>query len=175
LSRITIQETTVSTVTKGKNSYQVAEVTFTTDRGENKTKKVMSFSNPGVFAIVSKISHPTPFEAENDGAPYYNWTKLTPAVEDSPKAPGAQPSGGRVVGSTYETAEERKIKQLLIVRQSSITNALSYLNMVSDREGQQFVPKEDVIEIAQFFVDYVYGTDETLEALDRDNQRISEE
>lgn len=83
--KVNIQEVTVSTVTKGRNSYQVAEVVYSNDRGENKTKKIMSFSNPAVFAVVSKGAKGW-HDTESDGAPYYNWTSIKPAGGDDQQA-----------------------------------------------------------------------------------------
>lgn len=167
MTKVTVQEVIVNTVNTGKKPYSQAVVTYTTERGENKEKKIMSFSNPAVFAAVSKIKNPTVVEVENDGAPYYNWTKLSLVAEEAaPK--GANASGAtsvKVATSTYETAEERKIKQLYIVRQSSITNALTYL-AATQKEGEYGV--SDVLEIAQEFIDFVYGTTQTLAEMDSD-------
>ena len=164
MTKVTVQEVIINNVNTGKKPYSQAVVTYTTERGENKEKKIMSFSNPAVFAAVSKIKHPTVVEVENDGAPYYNWTKLSLVAEEAaPKganAPGA--TSVKVATSTYETAEERKIKQLYIVRQSSITNAIA-------RAAQHPDPNSiDVLALAQMYVDFVYGNkfDEEVEAVD---------
>jgi hypothetical protein len=121
----------------------------------------MSFSNPAVFAAVSKIKNPTVVEVENDGAPYYNWTQLKLVAEEA--APKAVVAGSvKVATSTYETAEERKVKQLYIVRQSSITNAIA-------RAAHNPDPNSiDVLALAQMYVDFVYGNkfDEEVEAVD---------
>ncbi len=114
----TVQEVSVTTVTSGKKPYNVAEVTYSTDRGENKTKKIMSFSNPGVFATVSKMAQGTRIEVENDGAPYYNWTSIKTVAEDAPSATTA-PKSGVVQRGNFETPEERAARQVLIVRQAA--------------------------------------------------------
>ena len=155
MTKCTIQEVIINTVNTGKKPYSQAVVTYTTERGENKEKKIMSFSNPAVFAAVSKIKNPTVVEVENDGAPYYNWTQLSLVAEEAaPK--GANASGAtsvKVATSTYETAEERKIKQLYIIRQSSISSALEYWKNI----GYDNVRVPEVLAIAQEFVDFVYG------------------
>jgi hypothetical protein len=162
--KVNIQEVTVSTVTKGRNSYQVAEVVYTNDRGENKTKKIMSFSNPAVFAVVSKGAKGW-HDTESDGAPYYNWTSIKPAGNDDQQAaPAAAKSG--VVKSTYETAEERKVKQLYIIRQSSISNAIDYFKL---NPGAETVAVSEVLDIAQEFVDFVYNTEEALASMDSED------
>jgi hypothetical protein len=161
--KVNIQEVTVSTVTKGRNSYQVAEVVFTNDRGENKTKKIMSFSNPAVFAVVSKGAKGW-HDTESDGAPYYNWTSIKPAGGDDQQAtPAAAKSG--VVKSTYETAEERKLKQLYIIRQSSISNAIEVLKSSGPINGDI----QEILGLAQQFVDFVYGTEEALASMDSED------
>lgn len=170
MPQVTIQDVRVETVTKGRNSYQVATVVHTTPRGETKEKKVMSFSNPAVFAVVSKATSGQSFEVGyTPGDQYYNWATITPLGDASSPAKAstggtAAPAGGKVAVSTYETAEERKIKQLYIVKQSSIANALEYLKLKDDKE----FGVSDVLEIAQDFVDYIYGTNETLEEMDSD-------
>lgn len=150
MSKYTVQEVTLSSVNTGKKPYSVANVTYTNDRGENKEKKIMSFANPAVYAVVSKIKSPTAVEVENDGAPYYNWSKVTLMAEEAATKPVIA-GNVKVAPSTYETAEERKIKQLYIIRQSSITNALTYLSEESD------TTVKDVLKVAQEFVDFVYG------------------
>jgi len=63
----------------------------------------------------------------------------------------ASKSAGRVTGSNYETSDERTARQLLIVRQSSVTAALKYFE-----QTEADVSRNDVIELAEFFKDYVY-------------------
>ena len=168
MSRVTIQEVTVSTITKGKNSYQEANVTYTTDRGENKTKKVLSFSNPAVFATLSKIKNPVTVEYEHNGAPYYNWTKVEPVTEEVPVKAAVAPKSGYV--DQRETAEERAKRQVMIVRQSSLGHALTFCELT----GLQDIGTDEVINIATRFVDWVMGNDENLETLDSGNQELPE-
>ncbi len=167
MTKVTIQEVTVSTVNTGKKPYSVAVVTYTTDRGDNKEKKIMSFSNPAVFAAVSKIKNPTVVEVENDGAPYYNWTQLKIANDEAPRASASGAASVKVATSTYETAEERKIKQLYIIRQSSIANAIEFHKTTSGTEFNI----EDVLNAAQRFVDYVYDNEfnKDLDQMDGDD------
>ena len=138
-------------------------VTYTTDRGENKEKKIMSFANPAVYAVVSKIKAPTTVEVENDGAPYYNWSKVSLMAEEAAAKPIVAGSV-KVAPSTYETAEERKIKQLYIIRQSSISNALDFFKAT----GETGITTAMVLNTAQEFVDFVYGNDfdKNLETVD---------
>ncbi len=69
-----------------------------------------------------------------------------------PTAPSNVSSGGtRVTGSNYETKEERAARQRLIVRQSSLTAALSYNELV---KGKPSI--EEVIELADYFTNWVF-------------------
>ena len=47
----------------------------------------------------------------------------------APAAPTTSKPAGKVLGSTYDTPEERAKKQVYIVRQSSITASLGYFNL----------------------------------------------
>ena len=171
MPNITIQEVTLETVTKGRNSYNVATGVHTTDRGDNKTKKIMSFANPAVFAAIKDAKQGDVFAVTyTPGDQYYNWATATKASADAP-AKATMASGGKVVGSTYETPDERKIKQLYIVKQSSIANAIELLSV-----GAKTPPKvSEVLETAQQFVDFVYGTNENLETMGRDDSAIPQD
>lgn len=154
MSIVTIQDVKISTVQNGKGGYSVADVVFTDGRGENKQKKVMSFSNPAVFAFLSKVKGPTKATVENGGAPYYNWTKIEPASsEASGNAPAATPRA-TTYNDNRETSEERARRQVMIVRQSSLAQAINYLNNVH-KAGEPSYNVNDVLEIAQEFVDWV--------------------
>jgi hypothetical protein len=162
MPQVTIQDVRIETVTKGRNSYQVATVVHTTPRGETKEKKVMSFSNPAVYATVSKATSGQVYDVGyTPGDQYYNWATISlmeASGEPQKAAAGGSTAatGGKVSVSTYETAEERKIKQMYIIKQSSITNAIA-------RAAQHTDPTViDVLQLAQIYVDFVYGNNETL-------------
>ena len=57
--------------------------------------------------------------------------------------------------STYETPEERAKKQVYIVRQSSIANAIAFFHT------EKNVTTTKVLEVAKQFEDYVFGNDRT--------------
>ncbi len=158
MSIVTIQDVKISTVQNGKTSYSVAEAVYTDSRGENKNKKVMSFSNPAVFAFLSKIKSPTRVSVENGGAPYYNWTKIDAAGEEEVPAAKASPSapGSKTWADSRETPEERARRQLMIVKQSSLSNAIAYYQHETLKTAN--VTEDDVMMVAQKFVDWVMST-----------------
>jgi len=141
---------------KGGRKYQSIEVTYKGPDGRASNKKLMSFSNPEVFKTAQTWSKGDLVNvvSEKDTAGYWQWTSIGGEVPESRDAPlnatySPTPSkpATRVTGSTYETPEERKIKQRLIVRQSSLTTAIA-LN-----------PKTDVdstLALAEKLVDWVY-------------------
>lgn len=166
MSTITIQEVTTEFVKKGKAGYNVANVVYD-DNGKNYTKKIMSFANPAVFDAVknAKVGETYEVKVVKEGE-YYNWASLTPVAGRS-GSQEAKPGSGKVVGSNYETAEERKLKQLYIIKQSSISNAIEYAKYAS-KEGVEDYTPGDILDLAQQFVDFVYGVNENLEKVDAD-------
>lgn len=177
--KIVVQDVKIEEVRNGRNKYDKAEVVYSFN-GQNRTQKIMSFSNPGVFAQVRTMKQGETYEVEvvkNDQG-YNQWAKLV-AVSNEP-APGVAvgktlPAGVAKSVSTYETAEERKIKQLYIIRQSSISNAIEMLTSGNGVLGVDDIPT--VLDAAQRFVDFVYGTQdqEDLFSMDNDNPEVSGE
>lgn len=109
---------------------------------------------------------------END---FWNWKSVTAIGATSGNAgTHAEPTTSRAVSSpksTYETPEERAKKQVYIVRQSSFSSALTYLNAVA---GNNFTLK-DTIETAKQIESYVFGTefdDGSLGAMKGDEQDV---
>lgn len=163
---ITLKEVVVETQTKGKNRWQTATVAYEFN-GEHRTQKMMSFSNPDVFKTIQEFQPDDKLDVtvtKNDQG-YNQWAKVE-KVSEAPAKAATAATGGTYKGSTYETPEERKIKQLYIIRQSSISNAISFLG--------QDVPVELILETAQKFVDFVYDNpfserpSPTLEEMDSD-------
>lgn len=83
-------------------------------------------------------------QEKKDG--YWNWTSIAKGQEPAvvSKAPTS--------GGNWETAEERKNKQVYIVRQSNITAALKLLEL----HGNKKATTRDVISLAQEFETYVF-------------------
>lgn len=121
-------------------------------------KAALQTLNPGCF-----------FEAEavKNDAGFWNWTQLK--IIDSMGTAAQATTGTQQTGtrSTFETPEERaerraldkekfafeKEKQKLIIRQSSLSNAVSWL------KGMDDVGSEDVIDLAKQFEAFVISQD----------------
>lgn len=82
---------------------------------------------------------------------YWNWEGAKKA-EKQVEAAAAKTS--YQTKSTYETPEERAKKQVYIIRQSSLSNAIEYLTA----QGKKYSPAE-VFDHAQNFVDFVFQTE----------------
>lgn len=151
---ITFQEFNTETITKGRNSYEKGVVTYTFN-GSNKTQTLMSFANPAVFSFMKKASpgQQLTVETSKNDAGFDQWSKVSLAGA-SPPSPAAAASSNTKV-STYETPEERKARQRLIVKQSSLGAAVETLSV-----GAKAPPKkEDVLALAQDYVDWVFDLD----------------
>lgn len=102
-------------------------------------KAIMEMEKNGDFWNVKTLT--------KDGSVSSVATNSTPASGGNKASPTASPK------STYETPEERAKKQVYIVRQSSITAALTYLG---DTKKMSI---NDVIAVAKQFEAYVFGAD----------------
>lgn len=149
---IQVQDVTNEFVQKGKNGYNKLTVVYTAN-GKNSTKMLMSFTNPAVFSTMKDATSGSSWEVEvKKNGEYWDWVAVKPAGAEPPKA--AAPTAGRITGSNYETPEERKARQLYIIKQSSISNAIETLSPGS----KTALNPDDVIALAQRYVDWVYGT-----------------
>jgi hypothetical protein len=153
---------------KNGRSYQSIEVTYKGNDGKVSSKKLMSFSNPSVFKTISGLSKGASIDVvtTKDDAGYWQWTGINDGSQPAQAAPAAQAASSsttRVTGSNYETAEERAARQRLIVRQSSLSAAVSILTV-----GAKTVDKEAVKSLAQELTNWVFETkqEEPLSAID---------
>ena len=156
----------------GKNgrSYQSIEVTYKDDSGKVGSKKLMSFSNPTVFKTITTLNKGDAVNVttEKDQNGYWQWTAVNqggaaPMVQTQSTGTGTSTSSTRVTGSNYETKEERAARQELIVRQSSLSAAVSILTV-----GAKTVDKEAVKTLAQELSDWVFQKDNTKSVTDID-------
>lgn len=143
-------------VPKGKTGYYKMVVSYSY-QGNSKTQTIMSFANPSVYDAIKKAKQGETLEVTltSDGK-YTNWASATVVAGTLPnpnpegsvasfKAPAAR--------STYETPEERALKQVLIVKQSCLSQAAAYASLRKD--GYPSV--EEHLNLAQQFVDWVFS------------------
>jgi hypothetical protein len=123
--------------------------------GVTRTQNIVPFANPKVFSVLDDASVGDKFDVTiTKNGKYDNWSAIGPVGSFKQATPTT-----KVIGSNYETAEERAIKQRYIVRQSSLANAISYYNASLDKPTLHV---KDIIDIAKQFEEYVFEPAETL-------------
>lgn len=169
--QVQILNVTVTTTLTKTSSYQTADVAYKnlTFQGKVEGKKVMSFGvTKDSFAILATAQPGDVYDVtvvKNDKG-YNDWVSMTKGTASAEKQQPAQQTSAATTGyasagngtartSTYETPEERAKKQVYIVRQSSISNAVSALAC-----GAKSPPKvNEVLDYAKQLEAYVFGVD----------------
>ena len=157
---ITILSTqTINTTSKTGKPLQQLEVAYknNTFGGKVESKKLFGFgANKPAFEALTGAAQGSSFDitvSKND-AGYNDWTSCKPAGATAPATPSStgQVNEAKVqVKSTYETPEERAKKQVYIIRQSSISSAISALGV-----GAKSAPTSDaVLQLADVFFQWV--------------------
>ena len=141
-----------------KGKYNEALVKYTQD-GQDKEKKIMSFAQKETYNTLTKASPGEVYEIKTvkDGK-FWNWESATLV------GPGAAPAEGSkaVSRGNWETAEERAMRQVWIIRQSSIASACNLFSKVEAVGNSQSVI-DLVLEAAKRFEAYVHGVQEDVE------------
>ena len=122
--------------------------------GKVEGKKIMSFTNKEVFATQQKATTGQVYEVTVEKEGQYNqWTKIS---LDGGTSTGLMtdgiPKANTSPKSTYETPEERANRQRMIVRQSSLSNAIDTLSV---NPGKDKLRIEDVLQVAGTYFDWV--------------------
>lgn len=144
--------------TKNGKSYQVADVAYKNNsfQGKVEGKKVMSFgATAAAFKVLAEAQPGQSYNVEvvKNAAGYNDWVGLTAGTADAaPVSPAASKGAPQASPrSTYETPEERALRQVYIIRQSSLTNAITTLTT-----GAKTPPASDVvIHLADTYVNFV--------------------
>ena len=153
------------TVPTGKGrSYKKLEVLYVNDKGDRVTKNLVSFKNPSVFSIMSNAKEGEQYDVKNvknEQTGYFDWaaaqnmsgaTVAVSKTEDvKPVETVAEKAPGKVTGSNWETAAERAFRQVLIVRQSQVANAIEYVKA----QGAPF-GIDDVTDVAAKLETWVF-------------------
>ena len=144
-------------------SYQSIEVTYKDEQDQVKNKKIMSFSNPSVFNHLKGLTKgdQVNLRTEKDAAGYWQWIGIEGDKTVSTETKTTPQAGGRVTGSNYETKEERAARQVLIVRQSSLSSAVALVSATSTEP----TTTDNVINIAKKFEEYVFGKSTGIDAI----------
>lgn len=157
--QVRITGVSVEVIKPGPKGYSKATVQYTF-RGEPRSQNLMSFANPAVFKTVSEWENNLPTDevevtvGKNDKG-YNEWRAVSAlSAGSSPatsNATGTVANSTRVSGSNYETKEERAARQVLIVKQSSLSSAVEALGPKKDAK--------EYIAVAQEFTDWVFNNE----------------
>lgn len=157
---------------------QVLEVAYKnlTFQGKVESKQLFDFGvqkDSFKTLAVGQIGQVYEVDVVKNDAGYNDWVKVNKSDGTVSTSNGSTTppriSAGTVgtpapVKSTYETPEERAKKQIYIVRQSSLSNAIDLLSV-----GAKSQPKvEAVIETARAFEEFVFGTSSTAAVVAKD-------
>jgi hypothetical protein len=127
-------------------------------RGEEKKWTIRSFSNPEVFKRVQEyVGQTVEVTTGKNDAGYDEWKSVAPVGANNTTnvaSPGVSGTT-RVSGSNYETKEERAARQVLIVKQSSLSSAVETLSP----GAKAALDPNAVIELAQKYTDWVFATE----------------
>lgn len=163
-------------VKTAKGGYKSVEVAFKQD-GKVAGKKLVSFTNEAIFAQVQTLKPGDVVDVtmEKDKNDYWQWTAIVPAGSNGETtvtgkavvesvANSSRGQTGRVTGSNYETPAERASRQRYIVRQSSIANALKFMEL-----AKQKPTREELVDLGDFLVAYVYEQESNQAIIEMDN------
>lgn len=155
-----MQVTILSVTIENKGKYNIADTAYKDDQGKVGGKKIFSFGAAEkaykVLSDPSAVGKTFEVTSVKNEKGYWDWTALSPAGS-APAASTGSASGivqgtAATVRSNYETAEERANRQVLIVKQSSLSAAVATLAV-----GAKAPPKTaEVLALAQEYVDFVF-------------------
>jgi hypothetical protein len=141
----------LSTSVEDKGKYKQLEVAYKGGDGKVNSKKIMSFASPDVFKLLSSSKQGDLFsiEAVKNDKGYWDWKSASQGTGTVKAATTGNPAPR----STYETPEERAQRQVLIIRQSSVSSAIEFLKL-----NPKKVPSiQEVLEVASVLENHVFG------------------
>lgn len=142
-------------VEENRGKYRQLTLSYETD-GKTQERKLVSFNHKEVYNLLSKASMGDAFNITlKKGDKYWEWVEAVAMGKEEVSASAGMPAKGKTSSGNWETPEERAAKQVYIVRQSSIANAVQYC-MASANQ----VTVEEVIDVAKKFEAYVFSKEE---------------
>lgn len=141
--------------TKGGKAYNKLEIAYKdlSYQGAVKSKVLMPFGEQaGAFKKLENAQSGEVYEITvvKNAQGYNDWLDAVATSAEASTTTKTTATGGQRA-STFETPEERAKKQVYIIRQSSIANAVAAL-----AAGAKSTPKvEDILSVAKQFENYV--------------------
>ena len=156
-----------ATITKASGgTYKGAEIVFKDTNGKVQTKNIHENGLKYAPAVKNGLESLEPgdnftveMEKKDD---FWTWISIKKGIEQEEKQKITTQQSTTTKSTSWETAEERAARQKLIVRQSSLTNAVAFLAI---QPGSMPITEVDVIETATTFYNWVFeqGVDENTE------------
>lgn len=156
-----------ATITKASGgTYKGAEIVFKDANGKVQTKNIHENGLKYAPAVKNGLESLEPgdnftveMEKKDD---FWTWISIKKGIEQEEKQKSTSQQSTTSKSTSWETAEERAARQKLIVRQSSLTNAVAFLAI---QPGSMPITEVDVIETATTFYNWVFeqGVDENTE------------
>ena len=159
--KITVIKSIVS-IPEGKK-YKVCELGYRTEDGKIKGMRIFGFGEQkNNFDTASKAVVGDVLEAQFKTNEKGFW-EFASLENTGVREAGLNPTGTttHVGGSrgNWETPEERAARQVMIIRQSSLSNAIAFFNAIGHKKFTEL----DVIDLAKNFEAYVLGKEEKVD------------
>lgn len=152
MPQITVLKSGVSTPAGKK--YEVCEMGYKTDDGKVKSMRIFGFGQwLPIFDVARNTSPGDVMEAsfrQNDKG-YWEFATLVPTGQKASVAAAAPAAPAK---GNWETSDERAQRQVMIVRQSSLSTAVAMFEA-----NKAKATPEDVIKVASQFEAFVMGKD----------------
>lgn len=167
--QIEILNVTPNKVPSKTGYYTSLEVAFKnlTFQGKVEGKKIMDFAEKIAFNALVNASPGSKWDVTRvKGEKYWTWEAVSPLNSNATTQGIPMAEVTKVTKSQYETAEERAARQVMIVRQSSLSNAIALATAIGDKKATI----ESIIKDAMTFEAFVLGKDKpTIENLQDDD------
>lgn len=160
----------LDSVVESKAKYkQISLKYFNIDKDAEGSTKVVSFGDSkDAFLSLVEARPGDVYEVElKKNGEYWNFVKATKLESGTGGNVGGTSKTSSSPRSTYETPEERALRQIYIVRQSSLERAITYFGLI----GEKKATVDDVLSLATTFSDFVFkGLNKpiTVETMDDD-------
>lgn len=151
--QVTIKNVNVEWNGEGRKKWGKAVVEYSYN-GEARKQNVMSFTNPDVFKKVQELEGQTvEVELTKNDKGFNEWKSVSAGSPSATVSTTGSATATRVSGSNYETKEERAARQVLIVKQSSLSSAVATLSP----GAKTALDPKTVIALAQEYADWVFS------------------
>lgn len=163
-----------SAKSKAGKDYELVEVTYKNKSFQDKveSKKHNQYGDKNVFNTLkgAKNGEVYTISRNKDDNGYWQWVGISEGADSSPSqpaasnnraassAPAANSAPTAAPRSNFESQEERAKKQVYIIKQSSLSTAVSALK--TDKKAPS---AEEVIDYAKQLEAYVFGVDSKVE------------